>query len=314
MSETKAQALTRKYRPTTWDEVVGHDAQINALMNAIEKNASQCYLFTGGSGLGKTTLARIAAAAVGCKSEDLIQVDAATKTGIAEMREVQEELTYRPVGEGAVKAIIVDEVHALSKPAVQSLLKVTEEPPEWAYWFLCTTEPTRVLPTLRTRCVQIYLKPLPTRTLITLLVLINKKEKMNVHTDIIALCAQEAGGSARQSIENLILCAAAESTDEARELLHSVEAPAEAFQLAQLLARNARWSEVQKLLGSLPEGVNPESVRHVVRAYVTKVILNAKSNDQVGFALEILDAFSTPFHSADGISPLVMACGKVLVR
>lgn len=308
-----SQALINKYRPTEWDQVVGHGFQVKALRAALGKGSARTFLLTGASGTGKTTLARIAATEVGCKEGDLLEIDAATHTGIDDMREAAASLLYRPLGEGAVKAVIVDECHALSKAAVQSLLKILEEPPPWVYWFLCTTEPGRILTTIRTRCLHLALSPVQTRPLIDLLLSIAKEEKIRnpAIAEIALVCAQKAEGSPRQAIANLSLCFGAKTKEEAQQLLRDGAAPGEAIELARMLARGASWIDIQDILGRLKEAeANPESVRHVVRAYITTLILGAKSEKQAGRGLEILDAFSQPFNSFDGISPLVLACGK----
>lgn len=311
-------ALTTKYRPTAFAEVVGHELQVRSLESALKKGSSRAYLFTGPSGLGKTTLARIAATTVGCPQGDLIEIDGATWTGIDAMRDVAGTLQYQPLT-GEVKAVILDEAHALSKPAIQSLLKILEEPPPWVYWFLCTTEPTRLLPTIKTRCFAVDLKPVKRDVLAQMLASIATEEAYQfveladeAFEEIIYACAEAAEGSPRAALANLALCATARSPAEAGELLRTSAASTEAVALARALVKGARWSEVVAILNLLAE-TNPETVRHVIRAYVTKVALGAKNEPAAGRALEILDHFLLPFNAYDGVSPLVMACGKVLL-
>lgn len=305
--------LVNKYRPNAFDEVVGHDVQLRSLKNALKKGSAKTFLFIGPSGVGKTTLARIAAKEVGCHPQDREEIDAATHTGIEEMRAVTARLLYKPLGEGSVKALIVDECHALSKNAFQSLLKILEEPPPWVYWFLCTTEPTRVLPTIKTRCLTVSLAAVPPSKLGELYDFVCDQERIDLPGDVGDLIIKEAGGSPRQLLVNLAACAVAKSMDEARRLLQAPDGTAEAVELARLLIKGAAWRDIQVALGKLPPDLNPESARHVIRAYVTKVVLNAKSPDQAGYALEVLDPFLQPFHASDGVSPLVMACGKAVL-
>lgn len=309
------EALINKYRPRTFDDVVGQDPVVRALERAVEKRDVRAFLLTGPSGTGKTTLARIAAAALGCAPQDVEDVDAATHTGVDDMRAVAAQLVYRPMG-GGTRAVVVDECHMLSRNAWNSLLKILEEPPDHVAWFLCTTEMGKVPATVVTRCLRCELKPVPSKDLEELLLTIAEREGMFDGPDgekVVHLCARQADGSPRQAIANLAACAGARSLQEARELMRSAEESTEAVELARALVKGARWSEVQGLLAGLG-GVSPESVRHVVRAYVTKVVLGAKTEASAGHGIEILDAFSEPFHAGDGLAPVIIACGRVLLR
>lgn len=301
-----------KYRPKALKEVIGQPAVVRSFEGALDKNRSRFFLFSGPSGTGKTTLARLGAIKAGCAARDILDCDAATNTGIDDMRKVTEGLAYLPIGESKTKAVIVDEAQALSKAAVTSLLKVTEEPPPHVIWFLCTTEPARIPAALITRATHYSLKPVGFDDLVGLLDKVVGAEGLDLDEAIIDLCAKEAGGSPRQALANLSACAEAEDINEAKDLLRSAIDSAEAVALARALVNGASWSEVQKILVGLKE-IAPESIRHVVRAYVTNVVLGAKKEGTAGRGLEILDAFSTPFHPADGISPVVLAAGKAVL-
>jgi DNA polymerase-3 subunit gamma/tau len=310
MTET---SLLTKYRPTTFKEVVGQEAVVRSLAGAIKARSSHAFLFVWPSGTGKTTLARIAAAELGCKPFDLEEVDAASKTGIDDMREICAGLAFRPLGEGSIKAVIVDECHALSKAAVTSLLKITEDPPEHVYWFFCTTEINKVPAAMKTRCLMYQLKPVPSRQLADFLAVIADEEKLEIDDTAIAVCAKEAQGSPRQALSNLAVCALAKTGEEAAELLQSASGSTAAIDLARALYGNKGWAEVHGIISTLGE-VSPESVRHVIRAYGTTILTKSGAKANVaGPLLEILDAFSEPFNSGDGLTPLYIACGKVIL-
>jgi DNA polymerase III gamma/tau subunit len=300
------ESIINKYRPNRLDEVIGNDAAVNALEAAINNEISSQFLFSGPPGIGKTTLARITARMLSCHPDDIEEVDGATETGIDNVRRITEELMYRPLGAGDRRAIIIDEVHALSAAANKALLKSLEEPPAHVIWCLCTTSPTKLDKAIVTRCLHITLKELSRDDLIGLLGCTN--EAQGVDPDIISMCAREADGSPRQALSNLGICFKAKSREEANELLRTAGDAPQAFELARLLHSGGNWAQVRTLLEALKE-TNPESIRQVVRAYVTKVALG---QDKPARALDILEKFSVPFHSADGMSPVVLACANII--
>ena len=305
--------LITKYRPLGFAGVIGQASVVRSLAKVIGDRTSHTFLFAGPPGTGKTTLARLTAELLGCVRADRIDIDAASNTGIEDMRNVASTLMYKPLGEGAVKAVIVDECQALSKAAVQSLLMITEEPPSWVVWCFCTTDLAKMPEALKTRCSQYHLKPVGFEDLAELLDKVAKEEGLKIQGEIIDLCASEANGSPRQALSNLGVCAGAKDYKDAAELLRSAEASEEAINLARALAKGASWGELQKVLSKMND-INPESVRHVVRAYFTKVVLGAKSEQAAGRGIEVLDAFSTPFYSSDGLTPLIIACGKATLQ
>lgn len=301
--------LITKYRPATFAEVIGQDGIIRSLKANLAKKSSHAFLFAGPSGCGKTTLARIVATELGCEGHDLQEIDAATFTGIDDMRAITQALQYRPLGEGKIKCILIDECHALSKAAWQSLLKSIEEPPAWVYWFFCTTDPARVPETIKSRCSKYELKEVPSATLTDWLLEIATEEGSPPAEAIIELCAREAKGSPRAALSNLAACQGAKSKDEAATLLKSVLESSEAVELARALVGNKPWFAIQEILRGLKDQ-NPENVRHVVRAYVTTILLSSPKQSEQLFA--ILEAFGKPFPSGDGISPVLLACGSLL--
>lgn len=145
-------ALYRKYRPETFDDVLGQDAVVSSLKSAIAQDkVSHAYLFSGSRGTGKTSIARIFARALGTSPSDIYEIDAASHNGVDEIRELRDGVSTLPF-DSRYKVYILDEVHMLSKPAFNALLKTLEEPPKHVIFILATTELHKVLDTVKSRC------------------------------------------------------------------------------------------------------------------------------------------------------------------
>ena len=217
-------ALYRKYRPQDFDEVVGQEAVVRTLRNAIERDQiRQAYLFAGPRGTGKTSLARILAKCLNCEqgptatpdktcnscrtiaagtSLDVIEMDAASQRGIDDIREIREHVILQPV-EGRHKVYILDEAHQLTDAAFNALLKLIEEPPPHLVFVFCTTELSKMLSTVRSRC-QTFLFARPRLADLTkLLRRVADGEKIDAPDAALSLVARSARGSFRDAVSTL---------------------------------------------------------------------------------------------------------------
>lgn len=219
-----SQVLARKWRPKSFDTLVGQEHVVRALTHALEQQRlHHAYLFTGTRGVGKTTLARIIAKALNCETGitarpcgvcsacteidsgrfvDVIELDAASNTGVDNMREVLDNATYAPTI-GRYKVYIIDEVHMLSKSAFNSMLKTLEEPPEHVKFILATTDPQKIPVTVLSRCLQFNLKQMPQTHITDHLMHILTAEGVPFDLTALLPIAQAAAGSMRDALSLL---------------------------------------------------------------------------------------------------------------
>lgn len=193
-------ALYRKYRPQKFSDVVGQDPIVNLLTSSIgQKKISHAYLFCGGRGTGKTTVARIVAREIGCNDEDVIEIDAASNRGIDEIRELREAVRTAPFS-SPYKVYIIDEAHMLTKEAANALLKTLEEPPSHVIFILATTDPDKLPQTIVSRCQKVTFRNPDDRTLSAHLVHVAESEGRNLHPDSAQLIASHGKGSYRDAL------------------------------------------------------------------------------------------------------------------
>src|SRR4051812_22446663 len=237
------QVIARKYRPATFSELVSQEHVRTTLENAItQRRIAHGYILAGQRGTGKTTVARIIARCLNCingptaepcgvcascletvqgSSVDVIEIDAASNRGINEMRELRENIRYRPARD-RYKVFIVDEAHQITSEAFNALLKTLEEPPEWTVFILCTTEVHKIPTTIASRCQQFSFRSVDFAELIERMRWICEQEGVEASEDALAVLAQLGEGSVRDSLSALdqaiACCGNTLSPDEIRGL------------------------------------------------------------------------------------------------
>jgi DNA polymerase III subunit gamma/tau len=280
------QVIARKYRPQSFSELISQEHVKTTLENAIKQGRiAHGYIFSGQRGTGKTTVARILARCLNCikgptaspcgvcascteiasgSSMDVIEIDAASNRGINEMRELRENVRFRPARD-RYKVFIVDEAHQITSEAFNALLKTLEEPPEWVVFILCTTEAHKIPTTIASRCQQFSFRSVDFAELVARMEWIAKEEGIEADAEVLSVLAQAGEGSVRDSLSALdqaiACCGNKLEAAQVRELLgmFSLES---LDQVAQaLLATDSR--QMLEVVGELDS--NGRSLQHFSR-------------------------------------------------
>jgi DNA polymerase-3 subunit gamma/tau len=294
--------LARKYRPQKFSEVIGQEHVTRTLQNAIEQGrTAHGYIFSGHRGIGKTTVARILAMALNCRSTntpvpepcgicescteiragnavDVIEIDAATNRGIDEIRELREAARYRPARD-RFKIYILDEAHQITDAAFNALLKTLEEPPDHIVFMLATTQPEDIPQTIRSRCQHFSFRAVKFDAIVTQLRELVTREKIEADDDALALLAEAGDGSMRDALSILDQAIASASgkitADSVRNLVGA--APAHILEQVMQAVSEGRSEEILRQVDHLiSEGHSPthfarQMVRFLRNATVAKI-------------------------------------------
>lgn len=297
-----AQALYRKWRPRTFEEVVGQEHVVRTLRNALlSGRIHHAYLFAGPRGTGKTSMARLLAKAVNCRAPeeerpcnqcdicvavnegrllDLIEIDAASNTGVDDVRELRERVGFRP-NEARYKVYVIDEVHMLSNAAFNALLKTLEEPPPHAIFVLATTEPQKILPTVLSRCQRFDFHRISVDDIVGRLERLAELEDIQFEPQALELIARQATGSMRDAESLLDQLASYDDgriTVEQLRAALGIGASETVMQIAEALAQRDVAHGLGAINAAVDKGTDPrEFARQMVEHLRTLLLVNLES-------------------------------------
>lgn len=292
--------LYKKYRPRTFDKVVGNEGTVASLKNMLaRKTLPRSILFHGPSGCGKTTLARILVRELGCESLDVVEMNSSSFRGIDTVRDICRNMNLAPTG--PCRVWLIDECHKWTNDAQNAALKMLEDTPSHVYFFLCTTNPEKLIKAIRTRCCEMPVRLLSYQELESLAGHVAKKEGIDLSKDTLDSIVASAQGSARMLLVLLDKIANLDEAQRAEAIAQQLEEENEAIDLCRALIKRAPWKTVADILKNIK--AEPESTRRAVLGYARSVLLS-KAETQ---AYMVLQAFEGHFYDS-GDAGLARAC------
>lgn len=280
-----------QYRPDNLDDFAGNDSIKTSLRSLMDRDDKpHAFLFTGPSGSGKTTLGRIIAKMLHCESEDLKEYNAANTRGIDTIRDITENVHYSALM-GKVKVYILDEFHAVTGPAMQAILKVLEDCPKHVFFVLCTTEPDKLLVTVRNRCTSYQVSLLTDSQMKKLLEWVLSKEGItDFSSKVLKEIIRVSEGCPRQAL--VVLDSVIDVLDE-KEALAAVSVvtvgEAEVIEICRAITSKQSWKSIKGKVKDVLSKTEPEKLRYAILGYCNSIMLNSDSNDRIS---EIIDIFS----------------------
>ncbi len=293
----RGQALYRKWRPQTFEEVVGQEHVVRTLRNALlSGRINHAYLFAGPRGTGKTTTARLLAKAVNCLEPeaerpcnqcricvavnqgrllDLIEIDGASNTGVDDVRELRERVGFRP-NEARYKVYVIDEVHMLSNAAFNALLKTLEEPPGHAIFVLATTEPQKILPTVVSRCQRFDFRRIGVGEITARLERLAEREELRIEPRALELIARQATGSMRDAESLLDQLASYDSGGITVEQMRSalgIGADETVMAITEALSRGDAAAGLGAINAAVEEGIDPRQFARQMVEHLRALLL-----------------------------------------
>lgn len=295
-----------KHRPQDLESFVGNESTTNALAAILNReDHPHSFLFTGPSGCGKTTLARIVKNMLGCSDGNFKEIDSADFRGIDSIREIRRTMRLVPLG-GGCRVWLLDECHKMTNDAQNALLKALEDTPPHVYFLLATTDPQKLLKTIRTRCSTFEVSLLSEERIASYLKRVVRQEERKIETESLELIARNSLGSMRAALVMLEKVIDLAPADRSAAIEQAAKEESEVIELCRALLKKDSWKKISSILKGLQDQ-EPESIRYAVIGYCKSVLLNS-GQERAGL---IIDEFWEPFFNV-GHAGLASCCFRCL--
>lgn len=303
--------LYRKHRPRKLSDIIGQEECIATLEDMIQtEKIPHAMLLTGASGVGKTTIARILRKVLKCGKMDFEEVNCASVEGSIEtVRSIQSRMGLAPMS-GKCRIWFLEEIQSWSRAgfAQQALLKMLEDTPPHVYFILATTDPSKLIPAIKTRCTTLTLKPLTNKQLRSLVESILEKEEKQIPIAVLDKLVEASSGSAREVLVRLgQVLALKEEEQQLEVLMASLEDPQVIGLCRSLLSSRSTWQEVSEILKNIEE--EPESIRHAVLGYMGGVLLGGGVMSKRAYL--VISRFQYPFYESKKPG-LIATCWEIV--
>jgi DNA polymerase III subunit gamma/tau len=289
--------------------MLGNQEVVEILRKQLSQKQSmpKSILLHGPTGCGKTTLARIIATELGAQGSDIREIDSADFRGIDTVREIRKQSAYKPL-EGPYRIWILDECHKMTSDAQTALLKALEDTPSHVFYILCTTEPQKLLPTIRGRCAQYQVRTLTEKEMKRLLRRVVTAENETLDKEVYEQIIQDSMGHPRNALQILSQVLAVDGSKRLKVAKKAAETQSKTIELCRALVKKEPWHIVAGILNGLKEE-DPESIRRAVLGYCQAILLGKNPDPSVA---EVMQEFIEPFYDS-GFPGLTFACISALL-
>jgi len=299
-------SLYNKYRPTTLKGIYGNQELVSSLRGMVDKNEiPHTILLHGPTGCGKTTIGRIIATELGAVDFDFREIDSADFRGIDTIREIRRQAHLAPL-RSPVKVYLIDECHKITNDGQNALLKILEDTPKHVYFILATTDPQKLLKTVRGRCSAFKVETLQDEQMYKLLKKVTVREgEKGIDKEILERIAEDSEGHPRNALQVLeqVLHTAPEKRMEMAK--RQADVNTESIELARALTQNKGWKTISSILTGLKQE-DPEGIRRMILGYCQAVLLKS-DNEKCGL---IMEEMLEPFYNT-GFPGLTYACYSI---